>query len=61
MKNSKSIRCKNEDLKGTALKRLAQEQKEAIENGSKTLNQVRKEYGLEPTEGGDKLYHKIIL
>ncbi len=32
----------------------AQELSDQINNGKKTLNQARKELGLEPVEGGDK-------
>ncbi|CEP50791.1 hypothetical protein [Paraclostridium sordellii] len=31
-----------------------------IKNGEKTSNQVRKEYGLPPIEGGDIYLHKVI-
>ncbi|EIA17555.1 hypothetical protein [Clostridium perfringens] len=54
-------RYKNEDLKEkTTLRKLAQEQLDLINTGSKTINQVRKVYGLEVVEGGYKLYHKIV-
>lgn len=49
-----------ENKKETAQERLPQEQLE-INNGSKTINQVRKEYNLEPIKSGDALYYKIIL
>lgn len=76
MDKLKCPRCENEELKGnenycsicglnlkekTALRKLDQEQSVLINTGSKTINQVRKFYGLEPVEGGDKIYHKIIL
>lgn len=31
-----------------------------IKNGVKVINQVRKEYGLPPIEGGDQYYHKNL-
>ena len=34
--------------------------KNEIKSGEKTLNQVRKEYGLPPIEGGDIYLHKVI-
>lgn len=31
-----------------------------IKNGVKAINQLRKEYGLPPIEGGDQYYHKKL-
>ncbi|MDB1947649.1 hypothetical protein PMY35_07425 [Clostridium tertium] len=38
----------SEDIERTAPELSVQEQSNEISNGSKTINQVRKEYGLEP-------------
>lgn len=38
---------------------LQEQQREEISNGSKTLNKIRKDYGLEPLEGGDTLTTKL--
>lgn len=47
-------------LKDISFKELIQEQQlKEISNGSKTINQARKEYGLEPLEGGDTLTTKL--
>lgn len=57
----KFTRYKNEYLKEkTALRKLTQDQLVLINTGSKTINQVRKVYGLEPVGSGDKLYYKIV-
>lgn len=61
MDKFKFLRYKNKDLKEkTTLRKLAQEQLDLINTGSKTINQVRKVYELEAVEGGDKVYHKIV-
>lgn len=41
-------------------RKLTQEQLVLINTCSKTINQVRKVYGLEPVGSGDKLYYKIV-
>lgn len=49
----------SEDIERTAPELSVQEQSNEISNGSKTINQVRKEYGLEPIEGGHILTIKL--
>lgn len=49
-------------LKGTSelIKEIQEKLDSEVKNSGKTLNQVRKEYGLPPIEGGDQYYHKKL-
>lgn len=40
---------------------IAEDSQNQLLNGEKTLNQIRKEYGLEPINNGETHYHNTIL
>lgn len=59
----KSINLKDENKNEHAQDKHIQKLKKSsneIENSEKTLNQVRKDHGLQPIKEGNQYYHKVM-